>query len=121
MHAKISGDRIVDRRSAPKRGEDGWLPLTAEGRRPFDAERECENVDVRIESDRVRQIFSYGPYVPPPVSELEVKALRGNLREEDIAGLASLLGLVIERMEEFEQRLATLEKVKVQLVQGVVS
>jgi hypothetical protein len=42
-------------------------------------------------------------------------------RIEGNGDVAELLRLVLMRMEEFEQRLAIIEQVKVQLVQGVTN
>jgi hypothetical protein len=50
----------------------------------------------------------------------EATAISPELRET-LAGVDGLLRLVLQRMEEFDQRLTIIEQVKVQLVQGVVA
>jgi hypothetical protein len=51
--------------------------------------------------------------------QIPAEGLPAELRET-LAGVDGLLRLVLQRMEEFDQRLSIIEQVKVQLVQGVV-
>jgi hypothetical protein len=51
--------------------------------------------------------------------QIPAEGLPAELRET-LAGVDGLLRLVLQRMEEFDQRLTIIEQVKVQLVQGVI-
>lgn len=71
MFALIENNQIVDRRLTP--GEGDWRPLVSENRQPFDPELETERVEIYIEPDRVRQVYSI---VPRPISSFDVDVER---------------------------------------------
>jgi len=59
MYAKIENGAIVDRRAQPA-SEGDWRPMVVEGRQAINPDVQREVVEIRIEPDRVRQVYSAG-------------------------------------------------------------